>query len=208
MMARNQPEKDFALILLLWILILENKSPFGFFFQKMILLYIHYYIVFCCDFMKNALKKGLGFGLTSGVITTLGLMVGLNASTQSSLVVLGGIITIAVADAFSDAFGVHISEEFDKKNSDEHVWASTFSTFFFKFIFAITFAIPVLFLELQTALVVSIIWGAFLLSAISFKMAREQKESVLHVVAEHLVIFTVVLFATNFIGNWISVTFI
>ncbi len=158
--------------------------------------------------MKNALKKGLGFGLTSGVITTLGLMVGLNASTQSSLVVLGGIITIAVADAFSDAFGVHISEEFDKKNSDEHVWASTFSTFFFKFIFAITFAIPVLFLELQTALVVSIIWGAFLLSAISFKMAREQKESVLHVVAEHLVIFTVVLFATNFIGNWISVTFI
>ena len=61
--------------------------------------------------MKNSLKKGYSFGLTSGIITTLGLIVGLNSSTGSKLVVIGGIITIAIADAMSDALGMHISQE-------------------------------------------------------------------------------------------------
>ena len=59
--------------------------------------------------MKESVKKGFGFGLTSGVITTLGMMVGLNASTGSRTAVIGGIIAIAIADAFSDAVGMHIS---------------------------------------------------------------------------------------------------
>jgi len=52
--------------------------------------------------MKHLLKTGLSFGLTSGIITTLGLMVGLNSSTHSDLVVIGGILTIAIADGFLD----------------------------------------------------------------------------------------------------------
>ena len=55
--------------------------------------------------MKDLLRTGISFGLTSAVITTLGLMVGLNSGTHSQIVVLGGIITIAIADAFSDALG-------------------------------------------------------------------------------------------------------
>ena len=41
--------------------------------------------------MKDSIKKGFSYGVTSGVITTLGLMVGLNASTHSQLVVVGGV---------------------------------------------------------------------------------------------------------------------
>ena len=52
--------------------------------------------------MKHSLKTGLSFGLTSEIITTLGLMVGLNSSTHSDLVVIGGILTIAIADGFLD----------------------------------------------------------------------------------------------------------
>ena len=50
--------------------------------------------------LKSSFKVGVGFGLTSGVITTLGLMVGLYSGTASRIAVIGGIITIAVADAF------------------------------------------------------------------------------------------------------------
>ena len=60
--------------------------------------------------MKHSLRTGFCFGLTSGIITTIGLMAGLYSSTNSKFVV-GGILTIAVADAFSDALGIHISEE-------------------------------------------------------------------------------------------------
>jgi hypothetical protein len=45
--------------------------------------------------MKLSFKTGLSFGLTSGVITTLGLMVGLHSGTHSRTVVIGGIVTIA-----------------------------------------------------------------------------------------------------------------
>ncbi|HID20408.1 MAG TPA: hypothetical protein EYP28_05685, partial [Methanophagales archaeon] len=61
--------------------------------------------------MKHSLKIGFSFGLTSAIITTLGLMVGLHSGTHSKLVVIGGVLTIAIADAFSDALGIHISEE-------------------------------------------------------------------------------------------------
>jgi len=39
--------------------------------------------------MKQTLKTGLSFGLTSGTITTLGLMVGLHSGTGSKLVIIG-----------------------------------------------------------------------------------------------------------------------
>ena len=69
--------------------------------------------------MKISIRKGLGFGLTSGVITTLGLLVGLNAGTHSKKIVLGGILLIAIADALSDALGIHISEEAGSKEITE-----------------------------------------------------------------------------------------
>jgi len=63
--------------------------------------------------MKKSLKTGISFGLTSGTITTLGLMIGLNSGTNSRGIIIGGILTIAIADSLSDALGIHISEEAD-----------------------------------------------------------------------------------------------
>ena len=108
--------------------------------------------------MRNSAIKGVSFGLTSGIITTLGMMVGLDSGTHSRVVVIGGILTIAIADAFSDALGMHISEESNKKNLDRDVWFSTLDTFISKLLFALSFLIPVLTMELNTAIIVSVIW--------------------------------------------------
>ena len=109
--------------------------------------------------MKEAINSGLNFGLTSGVITTLGLMVGLHAGTQSTLAVVGGVITIAIADSLSDALGIHVAKEGEESSSDKEIWAATIMTFVAKFLMAITFLVPVLLLELNTAIIASIIWG-------------------------------------------------
>ena len=61
--------------------------------------------------MIESIKTGITFGITSGAITTLGLMIGLYSGTNSRGVVIGGILTIAIADSLSDALGIHISEE-------------------------------------------------------------------------------------------------
>lgn len=157
--------------------------------------------------MRHSVKVGFSFGLTSAIITTLGLMVGLYSGTQSRLVVLGGIITIAIADAFSDALGIHISEESENKHSSKEIWEATISTFLFKFIFAITFIIPVLLFPLATAIIVSVAWGLSLLGIFSFYMAREQKVKPWNVILEHLFTALVVITVTYHVGIWVGATF-
>jgi len=154
--------------------------------------------------LKHSVKIGFSFGLTSGIITTLGLMVGLHSGTHSKLVVLGGILTIAIADAFSDALGIHVAEESENIHSSKEIWESTVSTFFSKFLFALTFIIPILTFELSTAILISIIWGLSVLSIISFSMAKEQRRKPWKVVAEHLIIALVVIATTHWVGDWIS----
>lgn len=157
--------------------------------------------------MKHSLKVGFSFGVTSGIITTLGLIVGLHSGTHSELVVLGGILTIAIADAFSDALGIHISEESESKHTTREVWESTVSTFLSKFVIALTFIIPVILLELSTAIILSVILGLFILGILSYSLAEEQNEKPWKVVAEHLIIALVVIVTTHYVGDWISSTF-
>jgi hypothetical protein len=154
--------------------------------------------------MKKSLRAGLGFGLTSAVITTLGLMIGLNASIGSKLAVIGGILTIAIADAFSDALGVHVAKETEPGAIAKEVWEATGFTFLFKFLFALTFLIPVIIFSLPTALIISIIWGLSILSILSYKMAQSQGQSRWESLGEHLGVAIAVLILSNTIGGLIA----
>ncbi|MCX8191654.1 MAG: hypothetical protein N3F06_02465 [Nitrososphaerales archaeon] len=157
--------------------------------------------------MRHPLKTGFSFGSTSGIITTVGLIVGLHSGTHSTLPILGGVLTIAIADALSDALGIHISEESENKHSSKEVWESTISTFFFKFIFTLTFVVPILLFQLSIAIVVSVIWGLSLLSFFSYQIAKERKVKPWRVVIEHLIIALVVIVITHYIGDWVGSTF-
>ncbi|MCJ7664044.1 MAG: hypothetical protein MUO24_07355 [Desulfobacterales bacterium] len=154
---------------------------------------------------KHSIKTGLSFGLTSATITTLGLMVGLHAGTNSKLVVIGGIVIIAIADAFSDALGIHVSEESENKHTTVEIWEATIATFFAKFIFASTFIIPLLLFPLNAAIIVSVLYGLILLSLFSLFMAREQGERPWKVIAEHLLIAVVVVVVTHYVGDWVRI---
>jgi VIT1/CCC1 family predicted Fe2+/Mn2+ transporter len=155
--------------------------------------------------VKDSLKTGVSFGLTSATITTLGLMVGLESGTKSEVAVLGGILTIAIADAFSDALGIHIAEEAKNGADKKHIWEATLSTFFFKFVFAMTFVVPVLLIRpLWDAILVSVAWGLFMLAIFSFGMAKAQNEKPFNVVAEHLLIAIIVVVLTHYVGDWIA----
>jgi VIT1/CCC1 family predicted Fe2+/Mn2+ transporter len=154
--------------------------------------------------VKRSIRKGLGFGLNSGVITTLGMMVGLSASTQSKLAVIGGIIAIAIADAFSDAVGIHISEESENRHTEREIWESTLSTLASKFFIALTFVVPVLALGLSLAIVVSVVWGLALVIIFSHYLAIQQGVRSYKVVLEHVVIVILVIIITHYVGRWVA----
>ena len=154
--------------------------------------------------MRFSIKTGFSFGLTSGIITTLGLIVGLHAGTHSKIVVVGGILTIAIADAFSDALGIHVSQEFQGRHSTRSIWEAAVATFLSKFVFSLTFIIPILFFELAKAILISALWGLSILSIFSFIIAKQREEENLwKTVIEHLVVGLAVILITHLVGDWI-----
>jgi VIT1/CCC1 family predicted Fe2+/Mn2+ transporter len=158
-------------------------------------------------FKSDGARTGLFFGATSGVITTIGLIVGLNSGTKSMTAVLGGILIIAVADAMSDALGIHLAEEANPDTDHAHVWAATIMTFLTKFIFSISFAVPLLLLPLSPAVIASVIWGLIVIVVLSYFLAKSQDESPLYIIGEHVGIAVLVLVLSHYIGVWVAATF-
>jgi len=157
--------------------------------------------------MKRSFRVGFSFGLTSGIIGTLGLMVGLNASSSSKLVVIGGILAVAIAEGFSESVGIHIAEEFENRHTEREVWESTFSTFICKFIFSSIFIIPVLLFELSIAIIVSVMVGLYVLFLVSLIIARERNAKPWKIIMKHMIIAVLVIFMTHYTGLWLASIF-
>jgi len=154
--------------------------------------------------MDLSVKRGFSFALVSGIITVLGIMVGLNSTTHSELIVIGGIVVLAISDSLSDSFGIHVSEESRKGRSQKSVWKATFAAFLTKFIVVLTFIIPILLFSLNTAIIVGIIWGVLLITIFSYRIAIKRKEKSWKVVGEHLLITVFIMIVTHYVGKLIG----
>lgn len=147
--------------------------------------------------------SGAGFGITSGVLTTLGLIVGLHSGTNSRSAVAAGIATIAVADAFSDALGIHVSQE-SAGTGERAAWTAAATTFATKIAFALSFLVPVLILPLGAAVLTSIAWGLVLLTGFSWYIARLNQTNPVNAVGEHLLVAAMVIAGSQAVGMLIS----
>jgi VIT1/CCC1 family predicted Fe2+/Mn2+ transporter len=152
-------------------------------------------------FRSRPLTKGFSFGLTSGIITTLGMIIGLESATRSNVVIIAGILSIAIADAFSDSLGMHISEEATAARKPKEIWVATVYTFIAKFFFAILFIIPFSLLSVDTALAISVFFGITVISIYSYIIAKKQHHQPWKVVGEHLLISFIVIVSTHFVGD-------
>jgi len=157
--------------------------------------------------MRESIKTGVSFGITSGIITTLGVIIGLNAATNLRLAVIGGILTVAIADAFSDSLGIHVAQETSKRNGKKAIWEATASTFFTKLIVALSFLIPILIFNLATAIKINIAWGLFLIIIFNYFLAKQRKEKPLTVISEHLTIAVIVIAITFYLGKFVAIYF-
>lgn len=157
--------------------------------------------------MDEGTRTGLYYGVTSGVITTAGLLVGLSAGTHSLAAVLGGIFVIAVADSMADALGIHVAEEAKPGADARQVWQATLATFVVKLSVALTFSLPLLLFSLELGVWLAMAWGLLLLVLLSWQLARSQGVRPLPVVAEHVSIAIVVVLVSYGVGTWVDATF-
>lgn len=151
--------------------------------------------------MKSAIRKGFGFGLTSGIITTLGMMIGLERGTHNVSVIVAGIAVIAITDALSDSFAIFMADEAER-DSEKSKWEETISTFISKFTVGILFALPFFFLEINQAIFASVAFGLILISILTYYIAKAEKRPILKIMLGHLLVTIVVIIVSGFVGQW------
>ena len=98
------------------------------------------------NYIKNKYRlyqTKFSFGATSAIITSLGLIAGLDSLSHPKSGIIGGILVIALADNVSDSVGIHIYQE-SECIPDKEVWFSTFSNFFTRILVSSTFIVLVL----------------------------------------------------------------
>jgi len=157
--------------------------------------------------MNKAQKIGISFGLTSATITTLGLIIGLGVSTGSKMAVTAGVLTIAIADAFSDSFGVHLAKESEGNFNNKELRQVTISTFLYKFFFALTFLAPVLLLSMPWDIYAAIIWGGIVFIALNYYIAKSNNKKPWPIILEHGLIAVFVIFLSWGVGLLIASLF-
>ena len=156
--------------------------------------------------MKQSLKSGFSFGITSGIVTTLGLIVGLSSCTHSELAVIGGILSIAISDGLSESMSMHVSRKSENRGR-LYIRESTFATLLAKFIVTMSFAIPVLLTNLHTAVMIDIGWGLFLLVVLSFLVSEYEGRKKWRDILEHLLVAILVVALSYGAGEWINARF-
>jgi len=140
------------------------------------------------------------FGATSGIITNLGIIVGFDKVAHPRLSIVGAILIIAIADNISDSLGIHIYQESECLSSKE-VWFSTATNFLSRLLVSLSFIVLVLAMPLAFAVTCSVIWGLFLLSILSYTIARTRGVNPRLAIFEHLCIASVVILASNFLST-------
>ena len=146
------------------------------------------------------------FGGTSAIITNLALIIGLNTAFNAKLSIISGLLIIALADNISDTLGIHIYQESEGKRRI-NIWISTFTNFVSRLLVSLGFIFIIIVLPLNTATVVSIIYGLLTMSIISYIIAINKKINPFMSVFEHIFIATVVLILSKYIGGLIISNF-
>jgi VIT1/CCC1 family predicted Fe2+/Mn2+ transporter len=157
------------------------------------------------NYIKNKCRlyqTKFSFGATSAIITSLGLITGLDSLSHPKLSIIGGILVIALADNISDSVGIHIYQE-SECIPDKEVWFSTFSNFLTRILVSLTFIILVLVLPIRLAVSCSIIWGLSLLAFMSYTIAKDRGINTYRAIFEHVGIAIFVTFASSFIGKFL-----
>jgi VIT1/CCC1 family predicted Fe2+/Mn2+ transporter len=139
------------------------------------------------------------FGTTAAIVTSMALIVGLDAATVSRATLLSGLLVVALADNLTDSISIHVYQESERLDR-ERAFRATFRNFIVRLLVAMTFVALVWLLPAATAVLVSSLWGLALLVALTAHLARERGVSISIEIAKHVSAALAVVVVSRLIG--------
>jgi hypothetical protein len=142
------------------------------------------------------------FGGTSAIVTSMGLVIGLQSATAPPPTIVSGLLIIALADNISDSLSIHMYQEAERLEGRQAL-RTTLANFASRLLVALSFVLIVITVPGFYAGIVAIGWGFLLLGGLSYILARERGVSALGEIGKHIAIAVSVIISSRFIGVWI-----
>jgi vacuolar iron transporter family protein len=143
--------------------------------------------------------RWIAFGSPAAIVTSMALVVGLDTATASKATVLASLLIIGVADNLSDSLSVHIYQE-SERLAQHHAFRTTIANYLARFTVAASFCLLFLALPTAVAMIACAAWGFFLLSLLSYFLAKARGVSALSEIAKHCGVAIVVVAVSKAMG--------
>ena len=127
--------------------------------------------------------RTVSFGNTAAIVTSMGLIVGLDAATAKSAAVVGSLLLAGLADNATDSLSVHIYQE-SERLPERQAFRTTLINFAARFSLSLSFAL--LFVLL-----------------LSYLVARTRSVSAFGEIWKHGAVAVVVILISKAVGVWI-----
>jgi len=147
------------------------------------------------------------FGVTAAITTSMAIITGLDAASNSRLAILSALLIIAIADNMSDSLGIHIYRESQITGTATDARIHTVTNFLARFAVTMVFIALVVALPLEYSVIMSVAFGLSLLTFLSYRIALKRETNPYKEILQHLAIAIVVITISHFVGQWISMAF-
>jgi len=142
-------------------------------------------------------------GSSAAVITNASLIVGLGTAHAGKGPILGGLLTVAIADNISDSLGIHLYKESEGRGRRLSSIATVLN-FFSRLLVSLSFIAIVLVFPTSQAIIIAIIWALLLLNLITYLIGRSNHETSVFETIKHASIAIGVIALSWGVGRLIS----
>ena len=143
------------------------------------------------------------YGASSAIMTGLAIIVGLSTTTKAVFNIVTALLIIAIADNFSDAFGIHLQEE-SQKVSPKEVTLTTTYNFLARLITTAFLILFMILFPLNIALIISVIYGLVILIILSYNIAKVQGVNPYKSAFRHVMIAILIMIASFILRELIT----
>ena len=155
------------------------------------------------DWTEFTKLKNYIFGSAAAIITNISLIVGLGSAGQGRGPILGGLLTIAIADNISDSLGIHLYKETEGVGQKLSVLA-TLLNFTARLVVCVSFIAIILIFSPAQAIPIAIVWGLLLIVTLSYLINRSHNRHSVWEIAKHVLVALAVIVMSRYAGYLIG----
>lgn len=146
--------------------------------------------------------RNVSFGGTAAIVTSTGLIVGLDTATISREILITSLLIVGIADNLTDMLSVHIYQESEGLPKQQAL-NTTIANFGVRLSVCLSFVGIVALLPMQIAMAVAVGWGLLLLAGITYLVAKARRARILPEIVKHAAVAVAVIILSRMIGAWL-----